>query len=138
MNAKSSQASAQGAHARRGTVSKALLAGLGGLALLCAAGPARAAGCAEPQAGTKDIPILSPPLASTVIGAGRLPFYAAPDSRCRMDGVFVVPKDELVVYARTSDGWSSVMYLNPRTGADVSGWVRSDRLKMRGTVGPRQ
>jgi hypothetical protein len=55
-----------------------------------------------------------------------------------MSGVFVIPKDALVAYARTSDGWSSVMYINPRTGNDVSGWVRSDRLKQIGTVGPKQ
>jgi hypothetical protein len=55
-----------------------------------------------------------------------------------MSGVFVIPKDELVAYAMTSDGWWSVMYLNPRTGDDVSGWVRSDRLKQTGTMGPKQ
>ncbi len=37
----------------------------------------------------------------------------------------------------TSDGWSQVMYA-PGTGDDVSGWVRSDRLKETGTVGPKQ
>jgi hypothetical protein len=28
------------------------------------------------------------------------------------------------------------MFINPRTGGDVSGWVRSARLKDAGTVGP--
>jgi hypothetical protein len=55
-----------------------------------------------------------------------------------MSGVFVIPKDELVAYAETDDGWSSVMYVNPRTGNTVSGWVRSARLKQTGTVGPKQ
>jgi hypothetical protein len=30
------------------------------------------------------------------------------------------------------------MYVNPRTGADVSGWVKSARLRRTGTVGPKQ
>ncbi len=94
--------------------------------------------CKEPQTGTKDVPIFSPPLANVVVGAGRLQFYSVPDVRCRMDGIFVIPKDELVAYAQTDSGWSSVMYTNDKTGNSVSGWVRSDRLKATGTVGPRQ
>ena len=96
------------------------------------------ANCTEPKTGTKDVPIFSPPLAHVVTGSGRLQFYSAPNLRCVMSGVFVIPNDELVAYAQTDDGWSSVMYINPRTGADVSGWVRSERLKATGTMGPRQ
>jgi hypothetical protein len=29
------------------------------------------------------------------------------------------------------------MYLNPKTGDNVSGWVRSFRLKETGTMGPK-
>src|SRR5215510_9903638 len=50
-------------------------------------------------------------------------FYSAPKLDCAIDGVFVIPKDTLIGYAETSDGWSSVMYTNPRTGNIVSGWV---------------
>ena len=106
--------------------------------LSVATGRAHADACEEPVEGSKDAPIFSPPIAAVVTGAGRLQFYSAPNLRCVMSGVFVIPKDELVAYARTSDGWSSVMYINPRTGIDVSGWVRSDRLKQTGTVGPKQ
>ncbi len=95
---------------------------------------AQAAGCVEP----KDAPIFSPPLAEAVIGKGRLQFYSAPDERCRMDGVFIVPKDEVIAYAQTADGWTNVMYVNPDTNRDVQGWVRSKRLKVKGTVAPRQ
>jgi hypothetical protein len=102
------------------------------------AAPALAADCKEPQTGTKDVPIFSPPLANVVTGAGRLQFYSAPDEHCAINGVFVIPKDELVAYAETNDGWSSVMYVNPRNGNVVSGWVRSTRLKQTGTMGPRQ
>jgi hypothetical protein len=95
-------------------------------------------GCKEPQTGTTAVPIFSPPLAVVVIGAGRLQFHSAPNSRCAMNGVFVVPRDEMVSYAQTRSGWSSVMYTNPRTGNVVQGWVQSSRLKETGTVGPRQ
>lgn len=94
--------------------------------------------CREPEPGTDRAPIFSPPLAEVVIGAGRLQFYSAPDFRCPLRGVFVIPRDELVAYAATDDGWTSVMYLNPKAGDDVSGWVRSERLKATGTVGPQQ
>ena len=95
-------------------------------------------GCREPQTGTDRVPIFSPPLANVVTGTGRLQFYSAPNLHCPIGGVFVIRKDELVAYAQTDDGWSSVMYVNPRTGNDVSGWVRSARLKATGTMGPKQ
>ncbi len=101
----------------------------GATLLFLSGGSARAASCKEPETGTKDVPIFSPP---------RLQFYSAPDFRCAMNGVFVIPRDELVSYAETSDEWTSVMYVNPRTGKDVSGWVRSERLKQTGTMGPKQ
>ena len=100
--------------------------------------PALAADCKEPQTGTKDVPVFSPPLASVVTGVGRLQFYSAPNEGCRINGVFVIVKDELIAYAETTDGWSSVMYTNPRTGNFVSGWVKSARLQHTGTVVPRQ
>jgi hypothetical protein len=52
-----------------------------------------------------------------------------------MPGVFVIPKDALIAYAESNDGWSSVMYSNPGNGNHVSGWVKSSRLKATGTVG---
>jgi len=94
--------------------------------------------CREPQTGTDSVPIFSPPLSNVVTGTGRLQFYSAPNLHCPIAGVFVIPKDELVAYAQSDDGWSSVMYVNPKTGNDVSGWVRSARLKITGTMGPKQ
>ena len=38
----------------------------------------------------------------------------------------------------TNDGWSSVAYFGGKTANDVSGWVRSARLKTTGTMGPSQ
>lgn len=96
------------------------------------------AACREPETGTKDIPAFSPPLSEVVTGAGRLQFYSAPDPHCVMQGVFVIPNDELIAYAQSNDGWSSVMYSNPKTGNSVSGWVKSARLRQTGTVGPKR
>jgi hypothetical protein len=116
-----------------------LISLLRAVVLLAAISPsAHAEDCREPKTGTNDVPTFSPPLANVVIGTGRLQFYSAPSLRCPIDGVFVIPRDELIAYAETSDGWSSVMYLNPRTGDSVSGWVRSARLKQTGTVGPKE
>src|ERR1700730_4240247 len=109
------------------TSAKSLLVAV--LLLGVLAPPALAEGCKEPKTGTPDVPIFSPPLAHVVTGRGRLQFYSAPSLRCAMNGVFVIRNDKLVAYAQTDDGWSSVMYVNPLTGADVSGWVRSERLK---------
>ena len=94
--------------------------------------------CKEPKTGTKAVPIFSPPLSEDVIGAGRLQFFSAPDSRCPMKGIFVVPGDHVVTYAQSEKGWSSVIYSNPKTGNSVSGWVKSARLKQTGAVGPKQ
>lgn len=99
--------------------------------------PAQAA-CTEPQAGSDQAPALSPPLSQVVTGTGRLQFHSAPSSACPMKGVFIIPKDEVIAYAQTRDGWSSVMYLNPRTENDVSGWVRSARLRTIGMIGPKR
>jgi hypothetical protein len=93
------------------------------------------ADCIPPATGTQSVPLLSPPLSMAVTGTGRLPFHSAPKADCVMPGIFVIPKDELIAYAQSANGWSSVMYLNPKTGADVSGWVRSSRLKKIGTMG---
>jgi hypothetical protein len=117
---------------------KIMLAGLAAALLNLVAAPALAEDCKEPETGTNAVPIFSPPLANVVTGAGRLQFYSAPSEHCSMSCVFVIPKDKLVVYAATDDGWSQVMYMNPRTGNTVSGWVRSARLKQTGTMGPKQ
>jgi hypothetical protein len=93
------------------------------------------ADCKEPAIGTKNIPSLSPPLGEVVIGSGRLQFYSAPNLNCMISGVFVIPGDELIAYAQSGDGWSSVMYSNPKSGNTVPGRVKSSRLKTTGTMG---
>jgi hypothetical protein len=105
------------------------------VALILAVSGLAFADCTEPATGAKNIPAFSPPLSEVVIGAGRLQFYSAPNAGCAMAGVFVIPGDEPIAYGRSNDGWSSVMYSNPKTGNDVAGWVKSSRLKATGTVG---
>ncbi len=53
--------------------------------------------------------------------------------------MFVIPKDDVVVYAQTDDGWASVIYFHAKAEEGlVSGWVRAARLKTTGTMGPTQ
>jgi hypothetical protein len=63
----------------------------------------------------------------TVAGVGRLYFHVAPDDRCRLKNVFVVPNDRLEVYAQYGE-FTEVIYWNPVSGAGTAGWVPSFRL----------
>lgn len=100
--------------------------------LAISASPAFAS-CDELATGTHRIPVLSPPLGVVVTGTGRVQFHSAPRHDCVMIGVFVLPKDHLVAYAESDDGWTSVMYSGDG-GGGVTGWVTSSRLK---SIGPR-
>ena len=79
--------------------------------------------------------LFNPPASYAVMGKGRLYFHTAPDDSCRSREVFVIAGDELIAYTEYQ-GWFSVMYSNPRSGQDFHGWVRSERLSMRGTMRP--
>ncbi|ULO23175.1 hypothetical protein [Methylocystis sp. SB2] len=94
--------------------------------------------CKEPPAGSNTAPLISPPRGNVVVGTGRLQFYSAPSVHCAMKGVFVVPGDNLISYAQTDDGWVSVMYVSPKSADSVTGWVRGNRLRNTGTMGPTQ
>ena len=73
-----------------------------------------------------------------VVGKGRAPFYSAPDRRCAIKGVFLVPRDTVTAYAEV-DGFTQVMYINLKTGEDTEGWLESSRLRVNGTgISPRQ
>lgn len=89
----------------------------------------RAAKAADEAAG-----LVSPPLAFRVTGTGRLQFFSAPDDACAMAGTFVVPGDALVGYSALKD-WYSVMY-TAKSGDVVEGWVRGERLRITGRLGP--
>jgi hypothetical protein len=80
---------------------------------------------------------LNPPSAYKVGGTGRLPFHTAPDASCRDKKIFVIPGDRLTAYAELQ-GYTSVVYLNPKSGETFNGWVESKRLEFAGTVAPVQ
>jgi hypothetical protein len=106
------------------------------LALATLLGGGAEAACVAPDAGSARAPLVSPPIVYRVSGAGRLPISSAPSPGCTTPGVFVVPGDELAVYALTPDGWASVLYLGG--GHDTLGWVRAGRLKSTGAaLGPK-
>ena len=62
-----------------------------------------------------------------VVGAGRLYFHTAPDKRCQLKDLFVIPGDRLEAYADYGE-FTSVIYWNPLTGAGTAGWVLSSRV----------
>jgi len=62
-----------------------------------------------------------------VLGTGRLQFYSAPHEGCPLRGVFILPGEPVVALLQASR-FTAVHYVNPRTGGQASGWVRSDRL----------
>lgn len=70
-----------------------------------------------------------------VIGHGRAYFFTAPDKRCKMKNVFVIPNDRLDAYS-TYGEFTEVVYWNAKNG-DVDGWVLSSRLAETGEgIGP--
>lgn len=80
--------------------------------------------------------LLNPPASYRVGGTGRLYFHTAPADACRTNDIFVIPNDELIAYSDYA-GWYSVMYINPRTGKNYTGWIKSDRLQWLGTIRPQ-
>ncbi|GAA5166514.1 hypothetical protein GCM10025770_23750 [Viridibacterium curvum] len=76
-----------------------------------------------------------PRLSATVSGVGRAWLYAAPTEKCKTKR-FIVPGDSVTVYTPYK-GWFHVMYINVSTGEDFEAWVKEDRLKITGDLGPR-
>ncbi|TDN69504.1 hypothetical protein [Paraburkholderia sp. BL10I2N1] len=73
-----------------------------------------------------------------VIGKGRLQFYSAPDKKCKIAGVFILPGERVDAYTEYNN-FTSVVYINVNTDANVTGWVQSDRLKPTGLgIAPHQ
>lgn len=72
----------------------------------------------------------------TTIGKGRIAFFSAPDRRCVEKGVFVLPGERLNAYLEYGE-FTSVMYMNLKTGAEADGWVLSSRVQENGFgIGP--
>ncbi len=75
------------------------------------------------------------PALRVVNAGGRVYFHSAPDERCRLKGVFVVPNDRLEVFA-DHGAFTEVIYWHPVTGTGTAGWVPSARLaEMRQMLG---
>jgi photosynthetic reaction center cytochrome c subunit len=71
-----------------------------------------------------------------VTGSGRLQFYAAPDLGCRQKGVFILA-GEAVEAIEQFGGFTTVHYVNPRTGNHAQGWVATARLAAAGPSADR-
>jgi hypothetical protein len=66
-----------------------------------------------------------------VTGQGRLQFFSAPSPGCIIKGVFILPGEEVIAYTEYQ-GFTAVMYSNPRTHLDTEGWVATARLQATG------
>lgn len=64
-----------------------------------------------------------------VSGSGRLGFYSAPDKSCEMLGVYIQPGD-VVEASLDQGGYTAVRYQRAPGGAEVQGWVRTERLAL--------
>lgn len=104
------------------------------LALPALADEKTCAALAERAKGAEGL--ISPAATYRVTGAGRLHFHTAPDPRCRQSEVFIIPNDVVIAYSKYGD-WFNVMYVNPKTGKDVDGWLRAPRLEYTGRIAPR-
>lgn len=73
-----------------------------------------------------------------VVGSGRLPFYSAPDYRCKMNGVFVIEGQAVDAYTEYGR-FTLITYRSEKKGEPAMGWVRSNRLKPNGLgIAPAQ
>lgn len=73
-----------------------------------------------------------------VIGSGRLQFYSAPNSACKVRGVFILPNETVDAYTEYNN-FTSVIYINVKTKTKATGWVESSRLKPTGLgIAPHQ
>lgn len=95
--------------------------------------PASAASCKAlaQQANEEGVRIPGSAAIHRVSGQGRLQFYTAPRQDCTLKGTFILPGERVTAYSTFGD-FTSVMYMNPRTGNDAEGWVLSTRLQATG------
>jgi hypothetical protein len=112
----------------------ALFAAFGLLALPALADEKACAAIAE--RAKREEGMISPAATYRVTGEGRLHFHTAPDPQCRQSKVFIIPNDMVIAYSKYGD-WFSAMYVNPRTGNDVEGWLQAPRLKYTGRIAPQ-
>ena len=106
--------------------------------MFCASAHAVSCEQLESEAPLRGAHIMGYQSGHTAVGKGRVQFYSGPTEKCKMPGVFILPGQTVNGYIRYR-GFTSVMYLNPKTGEDTTGWVRSTRLQFNGTgIAPKQ
>ena len=72
-----------------------------------------------------------------VSGKGRAYFYSAPNEKCAIKNLFIIPGD-LVNASADYNNYTYVMFFT-KDGKDVEGWVKSNRLAPTGTgIGPSE
>lgn len=79
------------------------------------------------------IPDFRPPLEGKVIGKGRAHFHQAPNAQC-IRKPFLIPGDRMVVH-RTMPGWVSVVYTSSKDGEEYVGWLKEERVELKGQLG---
>ncbi|TBN93440.1 hypothetical protein EYZ49_23365 [Salmonella enterica subsp. salamae serovar 13,22:z:-] len=72
-----------------------------------------------------------------VLGEGRAFFYSAPNEKCKIKSLFLIPGD-LVNALADYNNYTYIMYFT-KDGKGVEGWVKSNRLTPTGTgIGPSE
>ncbi|MGK3141386.1 hypothetical protein [Pantoea sp. C2G6] len=70
-----------------------------------------------------------------VSGKGRAYFYSAPNEKCKIKNLFIIPGDLVNASADYND-YTYIIYFK-KDGDGVEGWVKSNRLAPTGTgIGP--
>lgn len=89
------------------------------------------------KADTERVIIPSSDSGYKVSGAGRAYFYSAPNEKCKIRNLFIIPGD-LVNALADYNNYTYIMYFT-KDGKDVEGWVKSNRLTPTGTgIGPSE
>lgn len=95
--------------------------------------------CEDIEEKSKPDQILIPSYESglKVVGNGRAYIYSAPNETCFNKQLFLIPNDLLNGYVEYK-GFIYVLYFNPATGKETTGWIKKDRLTKTETgVGPK-
>jgi hypothetical protein len=94
--------------------------------------------CTEIEARSAQGHVLIPSHRSgyRVIGADRAYIYSAPGETCYSKQLFLVPGDLLNGYLEYND-FMYMLYINPSSGKETTGWIKLSRVKGAGTgIGP--
>lgn len=70
----------------------------------------------------------------------RVYFHSAPSDQCKINQLFIIPKDSVIAYQEfknESKTWLYVMYIS-KDGTDTEGWMRENDLKISGSMSPLQ